>query len=250
MKFVTHGCALLALFCFGCSASRKISQLTLREPSSVQKAVEFSDLRLKLSQATLSEKCPESLRANLPSLALVKIDFPVCPDGMAATVENAMMLLKIDERSLLEEVLTSKCRSMGSVGYGESLESILENYETTGPFGRRAKEKRSEQEIQLLLTLKSYLKELVEHHSPLDRWIGHNGEFILPEEDVAFLFQLTREKNCRLGDNDLDKSYRSIRSLEDLSKVLKDESQLARMNAIAGGIQQLIDKRLLEFFYP
>jgi hypothetical protein len=245
-----YGWLMVALVLLGCGASRKLSQYGVRRPASVPSPVQ-PELRLKAAELKFAKTCPEKIRAEFPSLALAKIEFPVCPENLFSVVEQSRSSLRLEEKSVFEEILASRCRSLGSGAYGETLESIYENFGGTGPLGRTAdKTSSADPEILRLRELQGLLQDLVEHHLPLDRWIRRNGDYLIPDEELQHLHRLLGEKNCRMSDDDLERTYRALRTLEDLSKILKDETQAAKMRTLVEGIQQVVDKRLVEFFYP
>ena len=71
-----------------------------------------------------------------------------------------------------------------------------------------------------------------------------------PDDDLTQLNYLIIEKSCRMTDQEVDQAYRTIRSLEELSDILKDGPQEERINRFLEGMHQIIDKKLKEFFYP
>jgi hypothetical protein len=248
------GCAILILGLTACAASRKLSQVGLREPASVQVEAQVSPLRAKVIAVTkLPASCPKNVQ-DFPELALEKIAFPSCPEGLEESVQLSQPFLKLEERSTMEEVIASQCRSLGFNEFGDSLESMLSSFDTTGPQGRHAKVYETltsvEGDAKILAGLKGRIQELVNYHLPLDRWMKRNGDFILPDDDLTQLNHLIIEKSCRMTDQEVDQAYRTIRSLEELSDILKEGPQEERINRFLEGMHQIIDKKLKEFFYP
>lgn len=249
------GCALfLFALLSGCATARKLSQVGLREPASVKENSQISVLRSKImALAALPASCPKGVQ-NFASLAKEKVSFPFCPAGFEEVVQSAIPYLKLEERSTMEEAVNSQCRSLGLNEFGDSLESMLSNFDSTGPLGRRSRVQQTlvstEAEMKLLLQLREHVQELVTYHLPLDRWARRNGEFVLPEEDLAQLHRMIVEKNCKMSDEEVDQAYRTIRSLEELSKILKEGAQEERISEFLGGMHQVIEKKLKEFFYP
>lgn len=247
------GCALLSFALLaGCSATRKLSQVGLREPASVKETSQASELRAKvISLSALPASCPKGVR-NFQALAKEKVSFPFCPAGFEEVVQSSTPYLKLEERSTLEEAVNSQCRSLGLNEFGDSLESLLLNFDSTGPLGRRSRVYQTlvstEGEMKLLLQLKEQIQDLVNYHLPLDRWARRNGEFVLPEEDLIQLHRMIVEKNCKMSDEEVDQAYRTIRSLEELSKILKEGSQEERISEFLDGMHQVIEKKLKEFF--
>jgi hypothetical protein len=249
------GYALLLLsLVSGCATARKLSQVGLREPASVKETSQLSELRAKIISLTaLPASCPKGVQ-NFAALAKEKVSFPFCPAGFEEAVQSSVPYLKLEERSTMEEAVNSQCRSLGLNEFGDSLESMLLSFDTTGPIGRRSKITQTllstEAEMKTLLELRQQIEELVNYHLPLDRWARRNGEFVLPEEDLDQLHRMIVEKNCKMSNEEVDQAYRTIRSLEELSNILKDGPQEERITAFLEGMHQVIEKKLKEFFYP
>jgi hypothetical protein len=247
------GLSLLLLFC-ACGTTRKISQVGLREPSSDSNAVVISDLRNRISQTEkLAANCPKGTEY-FSALASERVIFPTCPSPLVENFQHALNYLKMEERTTIEEAITSQCRSLSNAQYGESLESLVANFESTGPLGRRAAIthtlRSTEAETKILLGLKKGLEELVYQNLPVDRWVEVNGDFLIPERDLSQLDRLLVTQSCRLGDQDLEESYQMTRSLEELARVLKEGEQRSRLENFLGGVHRIIDEKIQEFFYP
>jgi len=239
----------------GCTTTRKISQVGLREPSSVREATVISAQRSRIIATTEFKKsCPVEIRENYAALAAERIVFPPCPAGLQDTVQNSLPYLTLEERSTMEEVVNSQCRSLGSSEFGEALENMIAGYDSTGPVGRRAKIVQTlravDGEERTLGALKEGVQELVHHHLPLDRWVRRNGEHILPEEELKALHRLIEVNGCRMSEEEVDQGYRTVRSLEDPSKLLKAGPQQEKVEAFIGGVHRVIEQKLKEFFYP
>ncbi len=247
------GCAFFALFLFTCSASRKISQVGLREPASVQKPIIFSETRSQLAmRGELPKSCPSEMRG-FSALAVQRVQFPACPEGFTDTFQLSIPLLTLEERSVIEEMLNSKCRSLGASEFGNSLENILNGYDSTGPIGRRNKVVQTIQsmdgDFKLLTKLKGDLTEISQVHLPLDRWTRVHGEFLIPDGDLELLNELIQKNSCRLKDQ--HDAYSSIsRGMEELLPLLRDANQQALLSEFLRGYQSVIDKRLQEYFFP
>lgn len=238
-----------------CASPRKLSQVGLREPAAARDATAISALRQRVSsQKDFAKGCPASVRKQLPALAAERVRFPECPDDFAENYQNAMIFLKLQERSTLEEVLGSQCHSLGLGEFGDSLEQLLATYDGTGPLGRRlANEEGSSavsEDVKALTELKGTLEELVNRHLPLERWGRRYGSFVVPEDDLQYFQKIVVDQGCRLGEEQVDEAYRSIRGLEDLAKVLKDGPQRARIEEFLVGFHEVIDRRIQEFFQP
>jgi hypothetical protein len=239
----------------GCTTTRKISQVGLREPSSVRETAALSALRAQITSTTeLKKSCPTEIRENYAELAAARIAFPPCPAGLGETVQNSLPYLTLEERSTVEEVVNSQCRSLGSSEFGEALENMIAGYDTTGPIGRRAKVVQTlisvDGEARTLVALKEGVQELVYHHLPLDRWVRRNGEYVLPEEELKSLHRLIEVKGCRMSEEEVDQGYRTLRSLEELAKILKAGPQQEKIEAFIAGVHRVIEQKLKEFFYP
>lgn len=248
------GCAIFALFLFTCSASRKISQVGLREPDSVQKPIVFSETRARLAMGLpLPAGCPKEL-SGFSALSVQRVLFPACPTGLPETFQLSLSMLTLEERSTIEEMLNSRCRSLGTTEFGNSLENILNAYESTGPIGRRNKITQTvqsmEADFKLLASLKANLHEISQVHLPLDRWTRLHGEFVIPDEDLELLFDLIQKNSCRLRDQQIDGYSSAMRNLEELLPLLKDQNQQNLLLDFLKGFQTVIDKKLQEYFFP
>lgn len=244
----------LALGLAACASPRKLSQVGLREPAAARDSTAISPLRLRVSTTKdFAKGCPAAVKKQLPALSAERVKFPECPENFAEHFQNAMILLKLEERSTLEEVLGSQCHSLGLGEFGDSLEQLLATYEGTGPLGRRlASEEESGQseDVKALTELKGTLEELVNRHLPLERWGRRYGSFVVPEDDLQYFQKIIFDQGCRLGEEQVDEAYRSIRGLEDLAKVLKEGPQRARIEEFLAGFHDVIDRRIQEFFQP
>ncbi len=248
------GCAFFALFLFTCSASRKISQVGLREPDSVQKPIVFSETRARLAMGLpLPPACPKEFAA-FSTLAVQRVLFPACPLGLPETFQLSLTMLTLEERSTIEEMLNSRCRSLGTTEYGNSLENILNAYESTGPIGRRNKITQTvqsmEADFKLLASLKASLYEISQVHLPLDRWTRLHGEFVIPDEDLELIFDLVQKNACRFRDQQIDGYSSAMRNMEELVPLLKDQNQQTMLIEFLKGFQSVIDKKLQEYFFP
>lgn len=247
--FVFSMCLMVA----GCGATRKLSQVGLREPSSVREAEEVSELRSRVSAVPkMPANCPEETQI-FPRLVMERVRYPACPQVLVDSFQLSMKYLKIEERTTLEEVIGSQCRSLAQGQFGDSLETLLTNFETTGPLGRRKQIVQTLQsttdEIQLLTRLKQGLEDVVYKILPIDRWVESNGEYLIPEEDLARLEQLLIKRSCRAEER-VDRSYDATRALEDLARILEEGEQRARLETFLNGVHKIIDEKIREFFYP
>lgn len=232
-----------------------MSQVGLREPSSVREADKASEFRERVGQVkTVPVACPKEIRESFLSLANERIQFASCPADLDNQFENALPFLKIEERSTLEEILNSQCRSLGRGTYGESLEGMYQNFESTGPIGRRKIITETlvstEPDYRILHQLKNGMEQLIQVHLPLDRWVERNGDFVINEEELQQLNHLILEKACKISDEQIDPVYRTVRSLEELIKVLHDPAQKQRVSNFLSGVHKVLDQKIKEYFYP
>lgn len=244
-----------ALILAACASPRKLSQVGLREPAAVRDGPVVTPLRQEaITFEAFAKACPVEIRQELSAVSAERVPFPSCPEGFNENFQNSLMYLKLEERSTLEELLGSQCHSLGLSEFGDSIEQFYANFDSTGPLGRRTilKESLASQgpELQTLAALKNSLEEVVGQHLPLERWGRRYGSFVLPEEDLRYLHGLVVKRGCRMGEEEVDEAYRSLRGLEDLSKILKDGPLRSRIDNLLAGVHQLIDRRIQEFFQP
>jgi hypothetical protein len=238
-----------------CSSSRKLSQVGLRAPAAVRDGPVVTPLRMETMQSkNFAKACPVELKAEFADLAAERLAFPGCPEGFTENFQNSLMFLKFEERSTLEEVLGSHCRTLGLGEFGDSLEQLSATFDTTGPLGRRAGLKdvpTSESgALEQLAALKASLNEIVSQNLPLERWSRRYGSFVLPEEDLRYLNALVLNRHCSLGEEEVDEAYRSIRGLEELSKILRESPLRSRIETLLAGVHSVIDRRIQEYFQP
>jgi hypothetical protein len=249
MRLVLPICLLLA----ACGTTRKISNVEIRELASGSEPITVSELRARAMQLEkLPRGCPAGTEV-FSRLVSDRLQFPPCPKPLTENFPAALRYLKMEERSTLEEAIESQCRSIGKTQFGESLESLFQNFDSTGPLGRRAQITQTlqstEGELKVLAGLKKGLEELVYENLPLDRWAEANGDFVVPERELAGLERMIRS-GCRLSDEQLEHSYQMTRAMEELLRVLKDGEIRDRLERFLGGVYRVIDERIQEFFYP
>lgn len=253
--FTTLLLSTAALSLVACASPRKLSQVGLREPAALRDGPVLTPLRQEaMILKDFPKACPSELKENFAALAEERVPFPGCPAGFNESFQNSLLYLKLEERSTLEEILGSQCRSLGLGEFGDSLEQLYMAFETTGPLGRRAMITESVQDnsasLQTLLALKISLEEVVNQHLPLERWSRRYGGFVMPEEDLRYLEGLVTKRNCRLGEEEVDEAYRSLRGLEDLSKILREGPLRTRIESVLAGVHKVIDRRIQEYFQP
>lgn len=248
---------LLLFFCLflcACGATRKISQVGLRTPASDSEPAVISGLRTRVMQ---TEKLPASCSKDMqlfPFLAGERLSFPGCPATLVENFQVGLRFLKMEERTALEEAITSQCRSLGKSQFGDPLESMLMTYDSAGPVGRRAQIDQTflsmEGDAKVLAGLKKGLEEVVYQNLPLNRWAEVNGEFLVPERDLMQLERLILGRGCRVDEQSLEDSYQMTRSMEELVRLLKESEQRTKLERFLDGVHKIIDEKIQEFFYP
>lgn len=245
---------LICVGFLGCGTTRKISQVGLRDlASSSQSANVFSELRLRASSLkAMPNSCPAQIKSLYPILASELVAFPNCPKELAEQFQQAMPYLQMQERTTLEEVMNSQCRSMARGQFSESVEGLYSTFDSSGPMGRQKENgKVMDGAAQSILTnLKKGISELVEVHLPLDRWVEKNGNFVLPEDDLSFLHHLLVDKKCKMTTEDLEQSYQSMHALEELEKITPNEGQKDKLDHFLDGVHKVIEQKIREYFYP
>jgi hypothetical protein len=240
--------ASMALLIAACSASRKISTVGLRELSSVASAQAVSERRLRLSETkTFAKECPAELMQTVPALALENLEFPRCPDSLLNNFQTALPLLKSEERSVLEEAINSQCRSLGNSADGTSIDSVFPTSELHNLAARYAE---NSTDSKVMSATRDGITYVIEHHLPLDRWAKQNSGYLLSEEVVISLDKIVNQRKCKLSDEEVDSSFQTIRSLEDLTRLLAEGEQRQGVEKLLSGIYSVQDRKIEEFFRP
>jgi hypothetical protein len=236
----------------GCSIQRKVSHVESRVPAAVQRSTVASQLRVKLTgQHAWSKLCPVELRELLPALSEERLRFPSCPEALQVAIREARDFLRVDERSTLEGFLDGQCRSFSQEAMEDSLASLFQG-SSNAPGGRSRSGSRSqpeERETALRTALRDRLLEVKDAIEPFEQWIRVNGEFVIPDEQLGFFDRLVHKQGCKLADQEVDQFYRSMHSLESLSKIEGDtDPQRVKVERFLLGIRKVIDRKLQEFF--
>lgn len=250
---------LLVLSLFSCAATRKISQVGLRDPNSIARSpgsVESIQELRKMVSAMAGEalpgQCPQELRDFFPLLASERVVLPACPKGFQLVVQENMKRLKVDERALLDDIGNSNCQNFEN--NGDNLLGLLNNFDSTGPLGRRARiletMRAADGEMRELMDLKKGLELIANTNLPLSRWVKENGSEILPNRDFPRLYDVIVKRGCSLDSYDVEEAYETLQRLEDLSRLLQDERQKELFLPYLGGLHRLLDNRIMEFFFP
>lgn len=235
--------ALAGLFMAGCSAQRSFSPSESRVPATALRDAALATLRVRLAGQPLAPSCPRELRDSLPALASERVGFPSCSPRLHEAFAAAKGLLGIEEASAMTELLSGDCRFPGRSFEGGALEALTQAVDPGIP---RA---RPEEETVRRASLGDELRGLRSEAEPLERWIRSKGDQVIPAESLEHLERLVMAGPCKLGDQDLEASYRLIGSLEELA-LLKPESdpQRARIERLLLGLQKLVDRKIREFF--
>jgi len=240
-----------------CATSRKLSQVGLREPSSLEESSTKEEISVNRGRLAAFQKsaspCPQGFAQQIREIALEKIILARCPIRLAAHLQSTINMLLLEERSLLEEIANSQCQSILRAQQEDSLLNLVENFENTGPVGRRRQiieSLRSQQEdFQQLTNLKESLQEVLLVNLPLERWVARNGKFLLPEEETEFLYLVTASQSCRLGEIDFERIYHLQQNLESLERVLVSERQKQILKKFIESLHRITDNKVMEFFY-
>lgn len=249
--------ALALLICvqamMACSSLRKLTHVDTRELASVRSEEAVSPLRDRISKlGNFAKTCPAEVAELLPLLANERVVFPACPEKLVSGFEASKDALRSEERSTIEELIGSKCRSLpndfGSSPLDSLIEGVVPRPSRGGQNREEGEEEISEASLVLRMRLRDGLLEVRQLHEPLEQWIHINGEFVMPEEELLFLDKLVAEK-CRMSDQEVDQSYRTLRSLEELARVhAEHEPQRKRIEQFLSGVHKIIDRKIREYF--
>lgn len=238
----------------GCGATRQISQVEVRQLSSEQESNSISGVRAKLSVLnSLPVRCSSVLRENLLPLTLEKVAYPDCSSSLLSNYPKISAFLEGDEKTLMEEVVNSKCRALSSDSSMLTLESFYQNFATTGPLGRIQDSKSSKKEAppqaESLEAFRKGIAETISDHSPIDRWVKKNGDYILPDEDLSFFENFMVSHSCDRNFLEVEEGYRAIRNLEAILKHVSTPKVRERAEKLLVGLYQTIDLRAKELFF-
>lgn len=249
---------LVSLGALACSATRKISKVGLREPSStadneLRDSVTVARSRLSAMQDS-PRSCPKDFSKSLSQLAIQKVTQTHCPERLAIQVQTSLNMLTMEERSFLEELVGVQCQGLIHGQQDDTLLNFIENYDSTGPIGRRRQIIESflpqQNDYQTLKALKESLNEIVLVNFPMERWVLRHGKFILPEVDLDFLLNLVQTKACRIENTDFEMLYRIQQSAEDLLRMIAQEKQREDLFKFVEILHQITDNKVKEFFNP
>lgn len=247
-----------ALLCFGalgCSTARKVSKVGVRALSSEEASQQdvLSAIRAKAQNGAFSHHaCPKEVNTEFAKLAGTKVSVPSCPAGFVEVVQLASPLLKLEERSLLEEVAGTQCRAMIDSEQYIYVKNFLDAFELDGPVGRRKGITESvasmEEDFRILERLRNSLDEVLSLNVPMERWVSRNGGYVLPEGELAFFYNLIGQSGCRVDESAIDDGFRAIQTLEELRRLLPEGATKNSLEFFMQGVHRLIDKKVGEYF--
>jgi|GEM_PF-4557482 len=250
--------ALALLLCvsatMACSSLRKLTHVETRELASVRTELNVSPLRERVAKIEkFAKACPSEVAELLPQLAHERVVFPPCPEKLVAGFEAAKDALRPEERSTIEELLGSNCRSLPDDFGSSPLDSLIEGVVPRQSRGGRNRETEAEElpaeHLLQRMRLREGLLEVRALHEPLEQWIHINGEFVMPEEELLFFDRIVSHEKCRMSDQEVDQSYRTLHSLEALTRVQSEnEPQRKKIERFLSGVHRIIDRKIREYF--
>ena len=247
--------AILAVFLSSCSTARKVSKVGIRSLSSEEAAQRdmISGVRAKAENGAYNSKlCPKEINSEFAKLAAAKVPQPSCPQGFLELVQVSSSLLKLEERSLLEELANTQCRALVDSEQYIYVRNFLDRYESDGPIGRRKGITESvismAEDFKTLERLRSFLDEILSVNLPMERWIARNGGYVFPEVELGFFYNLVTQNNCRVNEDDIDDGFRAMQTLEELRRLIPEGATKNSLELFMQGIHRVIDKKVGEYF--
>lgn len=250
--------ALALLFCvsamMACSSLRKLTHVETRELASVRSEETVSPLRDRVARIeNFAKACPAEVVELLPQLARERVVFPPCPQKLVTGFEAAKEALRPEERSTIEELLGSQCRTLPDDFGSSPLDSLIEGVVPRPTRGGRNREEITEElpeeHLRQRMALREGLLEVRALHEPLEQWIHINGEFVMPEEELLFFERLIGLEQCKMSDQEVDQSYRTLHGLEALARVQAEkEPQRKKIERFLNGVHTIIDRKIREYF--
>ncbi len=241
---------------FGCSSERKLSHVETRLPSGANSTGDhqISPFRKQMSQAkTLPPSCPTEVRDLLGPISLERVTFPPCSEILETTFQAAHAALTVDEASVVEGLISVQCRLNPREPLPDTLEALMQ----ADHVSRRSLNSLDEEKVSAINSedtrnrdaLRKALIDFRNVATPINQWIRNNGEFVLSEELLEYFDHLAVRDACRMTDQEVDLSYRSLRSLEELARI-KPESdpQRLRIERFLSGVHQVLDRKIQEYF--
>jgi hypothetical protein len=237
-----------------CSSLRKLTHVETRELASVRTEEAVSPLRDQVAHIEkFAKSCPKEVVELLPVLAHERVVFPPCPEKLVNGFEVAKEALRTEERTTIEELLGSQCRTLPDDFGSSPLDSLIEGVVPRPARGGRSHDESGEATTEEILLhrmrLRDGLLEVRALHEPLEQWIHINGEFVMPEEELLFFERLVGKEHCKMSDQEVDQSYRTLHGLEALARVhAENEPQRKRIEHFLTGVHIIIDRKIKEYF--
>lgn len=243
---------LVAATIAGCSSERKLSHVESRAPSAaVPREGAPSPVRARITQQkTFAPSCPAEMSELLPQLSAERVQYPPCSPALLQAFEGVRTSLKSEEKLAVEELVNAQCRLNPREGVPEPLDALMRDYDGTHR-SRRAHGDPAEleEEARFREELRGTLLAMRNEAAPYDQWVRNNGEFVIPEEQLEFFDRLVNADACRMPDQEVDLSYRTLRNLEDLVHVQPEKSaQRGRLERFLEGVHKVIDRKIKEYF--
>jgi hypothetical protein len=227
----------------GCSSERKLSHVEVRLPAATASGESsVTPLRARLAQQTaFPPSCPKDFREQLGALANERVKVPPCPGSIAPALEAVRSTLSLGEISAVEELLAAQCRWKLREGIPDGVDALMQE-PTRGVH-------RTDEEMRLRSNLRAALLEMRDANAPLYQWMRNNGEYVFPDEQVDFFARLSGSDACRMPDQEVDQSYRTLRCLDDLVRIEPaGDDQRTRLERFLNGVHIVIDRKIQEFF--
>ena len=247
---------IIALLCSACSTVRKVSESGLRAPAALDGSTDVADRSLAqrdlLLQNAVPETCPENTASVLQNVIKQKIVLPSCPQGYYETLHQSLDLLRLEERSLLEELMNQRCQALTSNQLDDRLRAFMSSFDSLGPLGRRKSkaqgEREDERDFQVLNRLRTQLELLLQSNVVLEVWISRHGNYIVPESHLRLLQRAIFDGHCAASDVVLEEAYRAIDTLEELRRIMPDPQQVQYTESLISILFTIADEKVLEFF--
>ncbi len=236
-----------------CSSLRKISNVETRELASLRTEEAISPLRDKVSRIQqFARACPQEVVELLPVLANERVAFPLFRAKLAEAFGAAKEVLRGEERSMVEELLAGQCRTLPNDFASSALDSLIEGVVprvVAGQVHEESSEPVLDAHLLLRMRLRDELLEVRAIHEPMEQWIRIHGEFVMPEEELLFFERLVGTEKCRLSDQEVGQSYRTLHSLEALARMHGEQDpQRKRVKRFLFGVNKMIDRKIREYF--
>jgi len=238
-RMKAYGCVCLVLLLSSCATSRKISQLPLRDLASVQVFPESDNARQNFQTVVFPSSCPKPIQDILRRIASEEMEVVSCPSELSLGLDRGYRFIRIEERSLLEEVLSSDCHSFGVDRPEEVLSAIMQRSSPDSSIS-----------VEAIAQLKESIETILKVHLPLSKWKESNGSFVLPEEELRFLQHFSLKEGCKVQVENLESAYKTVRILEEAKRNIRREETRELIENFLSIFQSTLDKHLIEYFYP